>query len=218
MNPAVQSGFLYNKNTKAIPPKQIAILLFDGMEPMGYMGPMTIFDDWRVQSTHGPEVFTFSKNGVVTCDYGRKYHSERLASEVGAVDALLVPGGRGRGSVTEDSEFLKTLTEIGGHTRYILSVCAGAFILNAAGLISTQNVTTHQYQTQKLRDSSDLNVIDNVSCVADQNIWTGGGVFCGSKMALQFIKSFEGYENADGHVISGVYEQVKDSAQHDDVD
>lgn len=78
----------------------------------------------------------------------------------------------------------------------------------------TQTVTTHHLRDKELQDISELILLYNISSVSDGNLWTSGGVFCGSEMILQFARSFEGYTFADGNRLEGIAEKVQYALQH----
>ena len=71
---------------------------------------------------------------------------------------------------------------------------------------------------EELKQDQSLQVVEGVSHTSDGNIWTSAGVFCGSKMALSFIKSFEGYLNSDGKKTQGHTQKVIDALQHDEIE
>ena len=182
-----------------------------------YLGPLSIFDSWNEQSSSGPKAFTLSENGEVKCDYGRAYKTDYKGSEHPAFDSILVPGGRGRKNIENIAWAVNLLKNNEQQCSHILSVCTGAFLLKDARLIDGKDVTTHHFALKELEDYGNATVKKDLSFVSSDRVWSSAGVYCGSKMALAFIKSFEGYQNSEGNTLDGDYQKVLNAVQHDEV-
>src|SRR3989442_15743424 len=72
-----------------------------------------------------------------------KFLAHEVHRDLSDLDLVIVPGGAGRAEVVRDSEFLKRLLDFGTE-KPIASVCTGALILGAAGLLAGRKATTHQ--------------------------------------------------------------------------
>jgi transcriptional regulator GlxA family with amidase domain len=79
--------------------------------------------------------------------------------------------------------------------RYILSVCTGAFLLQAAGLLRNKRATTHWKSLRRLRACGDVTVIEE-RFVRDGNIWTASGISAGIDLALAFVAELAGEDMA----------------------
>ena len=79
--------------------------------------------------------------------------------------------------------------------QHILSVCTGSFILQAAGLLEGKNATTYWGSLDRLRQFSDVTVVEE-RFVRNDNIWTAAGVSAGIDLALALIAAEEGDEMA----------------------
>ena len=77
----------------------------------------------------------------------------------------------------------------------VLSVCTGAFVLHAAGLLSGRRATTHWGSLERLRALGDVEVVEE-RYVQDGNIWSSAGVSAGIDLMLAFIASVAGDEAA----------------------
>jgi transcriptional regulator GlxA family with amidase domain len=77
----------------------------------------------------------------------------------------------------------------------VMSVCTGAFVLHAAGLLSGRKATTHWASLDRLRALGDVEVVEE-RFVRDGRIWTSAGVSAGIDMTLAFIAAEAGEETA----------------------
>ncbi len=77
----------------------------------------------------------------------------------------------------------------------VLSVCTGAFILQAAGLLQDKQATTHWNSLERLRAFPEVRVIEQ-RFVRDGNIWTSAGVSAGIDLALALVAELAGAEIA----------------------
>lgn len=99
-----------------------------------------------------------------------------------ALDILCVPGGWGVNDQLEDDEMLGFLRTQGAGARYVTSVCSGALLLGAAGLLRGYRATTH-WQSLDLLPLFGAEPVDE-RVVVDRNRITGGGVTAGIDFGL----------------------------------
>lgn len=97
-------------------------------------------------------------------------------------DVLLVPGGTGIDELIGDDRALDFVRTQAGGARYVTSVCTGAFLLGAAGLLHGRRATTHWASHSMLAMFGAIPTADRV--VQDDNLITGGGVTSGIDFAL----------------------------------
>src|SRR5437879_12168797 len=105
----------------------------------------------------------------------------RGLSDLGLV---IVPGGAGRAEVVKDRDFLSELLTFGTE-KPIASVCSGALILAAAGLLAGRKATTHRSFMDELRTVADV-VKDRV--VEDGLVTTAGGVTASIDLGLHLLE------------------------------
>lgn len=105
-------------------------------------------------------------------------------------DILFVPGGLGTNAAMQDAEILAFLRAHGATARYVTSVCSGALILGAAGLLDGYQAATHWSAYEAL----DALGVEGVHCrvVADRNRRTGGGVTAGIDFGLSLLAELRG--------------------------
>jgi cyclohexyl-isocyanide hydratase len=101
------------------------------------------------------------------------------------LDVICVPGGSGVAALMEDAEVLDFLRGQVAGARYVTSVCTGALVLGAAGLLKGKKATTHWASHDFLSSLGAIPTRGRVVC--DGNLFTGGGVTAGIDFALTLV-------------------------------
>ncbi len=110
------------------------------------------------------------------------------------LDVVFVPGGYGQMALMQDAEVLAFLREHGRTARYVTSVCTGALVLGAAGLLEGYDAATHWAFMDLLPMFGARPVRRRV--VIDRNRITGGGVTAGIDFALRLAAELAGESTA----------------------
>jgi cyclohexyl-isocyanide hydratase len=97
-------------------------------------------------------------------------------------DVIMVPGGQGAFDLLADEAALQFVRTQAAAARYITSVCTGAFVLGAAGLLDGRRATTH-WASHSMLDLVGA-IPEHARVVRDGNVITGGGVTSGIDFAL----------------------------------
>ncbi len=105
-------------------------------------------------------------------------------------DILCVPGGPGVLEALESAELLEYLRAAASGARYVTSVCTGALLLGAAGLLRGKRATTHWAYTELL--SKFGAIYEKARVIRDGNIVTGGGVTAGVDFAFTLAAEIAG--------------------------
>ena len=161
---------------------QIAIALFEQVTALDAVGPYEV-----LQRLPGAEVtFVGAERGSVRTDNGFLGLSvDATFADVGEADVLVVPGGVGCRALVQDEEVLAWIGRIHETTRFTTSVCTGALVLAAAGLLEGLSATTHWASYDELRalgaDPTAQRVVEHL----DRRIITAAGVSSGIDMALR---------------------------------
>jgi len=117
-------------------PPTVAVLLFNAIEIIDFAGP------WEVFGGAGFHVFSVAeKLDPITTVYGQKVTADYTFENSPKADVLLVPGGGVRGAVN-NSNLIKWVQDTAKESKYVMSVCTGAFILARAGLLDGLSATT----------------------------------------------------------------------------
>jgi cyclohexyl-isocyanide hydratase len=110
------------------------------------------------------------------------------------LDVLVVPGGYGQQALMEDEEVIGYVREESKRVRYVVSVCTGALILGAAGLLKGYKATTHWTAVSLLGFLGATHIDQRV--VIDRNRMTCGGVTSGIDGALTLVSLLRGEQAA----------------------
>lgn len=110
-------------------------------------------------------------------------------------DVLCIPGGPGTDDVLSDEETLAFVREAAATARWVTSVCTGALLLGAAGLLQGRKATTHWLSHHMLAAFGAVPTEGRV--VRDGNVVTGGGVTAGIDFALWLVGEELGREAAE---------------------
>jgi transcriptional regulator GlxA family with amidase domain len=113
------------------------------------------------------------------------------------IDTLLIPGGFEMSHVTRDASLLRWLLEISPRVRRIGSICSGALVLAAAGVLEGRRATTHWLDCEQLaREYPGISVEPDRIYVKDGNVYTSAGVTAGLDLAIALVEEDLGRELA----------------------
>jgi putative intracellular protease/amidase len=172
---------------------QIAILAFDHMTALDAIGPYEVLS--RLPGTE--TTFVGVRRRPVRCDTrSLGIVVDAVLDEVLTPDVLVVPGWSGsrqEGLLTPGvvQEWIRAVDE---HTTWTTSVCTGAIVLAAAGLLTGRRATTHWLAAGWLADLGALPSAQRV--VRDGKYVTAAGVSAGVDMALTLAADIAGDRNA----------------------
>ncbi|MCG6203494.1 DJ-1/PfpI family protein [Rhodopseudomonas sp. HC1] len=157
---------------------QIGLLLFPKLTQLDLTGPLQVFS--RVP---GASVHLVAKTlHPVTSDTVLSLPPTVDFAACPQLDVICVPGGVGADDLINDQDTLAFLRRQAPAARYITSVCTGALVLGAAGLLQGYRATTHW---SAIDDLASFDAIPDRSRVCiDRNRITGGGVTAGIDFAL----------------------------------
>ncbi|MBW9248226.1 MAG: DJ-1/PfpI family protein [Acidithiobacillus ferriphilus] len=142
------------------------------------------------------EVRLFWKNREpVVCSTGMTLHPNANLGDVRPVDVFCIPGGAGINALLLDDEIVNWVGQQASAARWITSVCTGALLLGAAGLLTGRRATTHWRYHDLLSTFNAIPVRERV--VQDGNLITGGGVTAGIDFALAVVAALRGQAAAE---------------------
>ncbi|UGT41857.1 DJ-1/PfpI family protein [Nocardia yamanashiensis] len=179
--------------------RRIGILLFDAVEELDFAGPWEVLAFWtRMCPADGWEVFTFSRDGqAVTCAKGLRVLPDHSFETAPELDVLLFPGGMGTRPMVHDAQVLEWVRAQRDRTPLITSVCTGALVLAAAGLLAGRPATTHWLSLDTLAElDPSIDVRRDERFVDDGDLITSAGVSAGIDMALHLIQRLAGDDRA----------------------
>lgn len=171
---------------------KIVMLAYPGMTPLDLMGPLQVFAYWPGAETE----VVWKTTDPVTTDTGIcLVPSHTFATADKNPDILFVPGGtKATFDLMADEETLGFLKSRAENATWITSVCTGALVLGAAGLLEGYKATTHWAAADLLQNYGAE--LTEGRYVFDGNRVTGGGVTAGIDFALALVAEISGIETA----------------------
>ena len=187
-----------------IPPDRriVEILIFPDLQILDAAGPLQVFasaNDVERQAGRPPpyDVHVVAKTTPVTTSAGLPLLAESLPSLHKPVDTLIVAGGSSVHAACADAELVRWLGARAGMARRVASVCTGAFLLGAAGLLDGRRAVTHWSDCDRLaRDFSRTKVEMNAIFIRDGALWTSAGVTAGIDLSLAMVEEDIGHTAA----------------------
>ncbi|WP_397606047.1 DJ-1/PfpI family protein [Sphingorhabdus sp.] len=168
----------------------IVFVLFDNVTQLDFTGPVQFLS--RIP---GAQVHVVSKDGqAVTTDCGFSILPRSGFADCPQANILCVPGGHGVRDAIVDTAIVDFVRQQAKGADHITSVCTGAFILGAAGLLRGKKATCHWAYTQLLPLFGATHKPARV--VRDGNLITAGGVTSGIDFALDLIAAISGEDVA----------------------
>jgi transcriptional regulator GlxA family with amidase domain len=178
--------------------QRIGILLFDDVEELDAVGPWEVFGAWAQAHPDEAEVVAFATGpGPVRGAKGLKFQVDHGRDEVGRLDVLLHPGGRGTRVLLKDPDHLAWMRARRLDVPLLTSVCTGSLVYAAAGLLNGRPATTHWGSLDLLGElDSTIEVRRDDRFVDDGDMVTSAGVSAGIDMALHVLARLAGVERA----------------------
>jgi putative intracellular protease/amidase len=174
---------LVNKNSLL----RVAVLIHQNVEEIDYAGP------WEVFGWSGATLFTVAPSlEPISSAFGLKIVPDYDLEHAPEADVLLVPGG-GLGIALKDEKLLEWIRQRSQRTRYVMSVCNGAFILAKAGLLDGMSATTTATAIERLASvAPKAHVVRGRRVVDNGKIITTGGLSAGIDGALHIVERQSG--------------------------
>lgn len=165
---------------------QIGFLLFPGIQQLDLTGPYDVLGSLPDVKLH----LVWKDLATVTSSTGLVFTPTITYADCPNLDVICVPGGAGVGPLMEDPQTLGFLKDQAHTARYVTSVCTGALVLGAAGLLRGRKATTHWAYHDLLAALGATAVKARV--VRDGNLLTGGGITAGIDFALSLVAELYG--------------------------
>lgn len=168
---------------------QIGMVLYPGMTLMDMVGPETPL------GLHGQTHLMWKTMDPIVTDSGISILPTITFEDAPRnLDVLFIPGGFGTNDAMEDDEILDFVADLGKRAKYITSVCSGALVLGAVGLLDGYKAATHWASRGALEALGIEAVVSRV--VKDGNRITGSGVTAGIDFGLTLLAELKGEEVA----------------------
>jgi transcriptional regulator GlxA family with amidase domain len=178
-------------------PRKVAILVFPEVQSLDVTGPLEVFAgaqtliDATGRADHGYEVLILSRDGApLRTSSGLTIvpHGD-FACTPALLDTLILAGGYGSREASNDPATIEWIVRTSARARRTASVCTGAFLLAAAGLLDGRSATTHWAAAAELaRRHPAVRVEPEPIFLRDGDIWTSAGVTAGMDLALALLE------------------------------
>jgi cyclohexyl-isocyanide hydratase len=163
-------------------PLTIGLVMYPDMTQLDLTAPHQVFASLPQTQVH----LLWKTLEPIVCNGGMTILPTTTFASCPPLDLLCVPGGAtGTVEMMQDAEMLAFLSHHGSIARYITSVCTGALILGAAGLLDGYRAATHWAFREILPTFGATVSTERVEI--DRNRITGGGVTAGIDFALKIV-------------------------------
>ncbi|WP_369959304.1 GlxA family transcriptional regulator [Pseudomonas sp. MBLB4123] len=184
--------------------KTVACLLYPDVMSLDVTGPLQVFASANVELRRQGRAEAYrllvlaDEAGPVPTSAGFQLVAERAWRDCdpAELDTLLVPGGQGQAAQSTHQPLLDWLRTAEARVRRLGSVCSGALILAAAGLLDGRRATTHWADVAALRlhagievDGDRLHTYDPLGRDGDAHVFTSAGVTAGIDLALALVEA-----------------------------
>jgi transcriptional regulator GlxA family with amidase domain len=179
--------------------REIVVFAVEGCESLDVMGPVEVFDyaARQVSGAYRIRVVGPSTEGWITMSNGIGIKVDPFSDPVPRHDTLVIAGGIGARAAVDDQEVLDWIVRASKKAKRTTSVCTGAYLLAAAGLLDNRRATTHWQWCDGLAQSyPEVEVDPDPVFIRDGDIWTSAGVTAGMDLALALVEDDLGPEVA----------------------
>jgi transcriptional regulator GlxA family with amidase domain len=184
--------------------RRIGFLVFHDCEILDVCGPLEAFffaDHWltrlgKTEAAGYRPVIIADTPGPIKTMSGTEIVATERYTEIGeGLDTLIVAGGTGVEQASKDKALVAWVRSTARGARRVASICSGAFILAAAGLLDHRRVTTHWMFSDLLAARyPSIEVDASLLFARDGNIYTSGGITAGIDLALALLEEDVGPE------------------------
>tara|TARA_R110000751_G_scaffold39159_1_gene93196 strand:- start:12057 stop:12713 length:657 start_codon:yes stop_codon:yes gene_type:complete len=178
----------------------IGFVLFPNVTQLDFTGPLQVLHRMPGSTTH----FLAKSPDPVSSDCGLSLVPTGTFADAPALDMIVVPGGFGVVQALGDEETVDFIRATGAQAQYVTSVCTGAFLLGAAGLLKGKQATTHWAYTSLLPLVGATHAPGR--WVKDGNTYSGGGVTAGIDFAFGIMADVCGQQVAEAIQLAVEYD------------
>jgi transcriptional regulator GlxA family with amidase domain len=176
-------------------PRRVEVLAFPDVQLLDVAGPLQVFAVANDQAArpHAPapyRVRVIAPDGAqIRATAGLAFATEPLPDPAEPVDTLIVAGGQGVMQAAENARLVDWLRARASTARRTASVCTGAFLLAAAGLLDRRRAVTHwEYCDLLRRRHPAVTVEPDPIFLHDGPMWTSAGVTAGIDLSLALVE------------------------------
>jgi transcriptional regulator GlxA family with amidase domain len=184
--------------------RTVGILIFDDVEVLDFCGPFEVFSSVRKPGKEDPDArrlfdvcIIAEEERTVRCRGNLLINPHFTIATHPPLNILLIPGGHGTRRERTNQVVLDWIATQNKSTELTTSVCTGAFLLAALGLLDGRKATTHWASFDWMRENHPaVEMQEDVRFVDEDRIITSAGVSAGIDMALHIIERLHGHDIA----------------------
>ncbi|MCK5741809.1 MAG: DJ-1/PfpI family protein [Chlorobi bacterium] len=194
----VQTGNIKAQDKAETKVYNVAVLVYDSIYLLDFAGPLEVFaDSFSKDGKHLFNVYTVAPDsGSIRAHTGLVVTPDYTLEDMPAPDIFVVPGGN-LGLLNGNDKLKKQIIETSNQSDMVLSVCTGAFILSAAGLLDGMEATTWYGAVDRLQKiTPKAKVVKNKRITINEKLITTAGVSAGIDGALHIVGKLFGKETA----------------------
>ncbi len=180
--------------------KNVAILIFDEAEVLDFAGPFEVFSvTSELNNFELFNVFTVAKTmRSVLAANGLSINPKHNFKNSPPIDILIVAGGAGSRVQMQDTKTLKWVKKIHRNTQFTVSICSGARLLGALGLLDGQPYCTHRDVYEHMQEIVPTGIPKKSERFVNfDKIYTSGGISAGIDLSFHIVEKLHGKEIAD---------------------
>lgn len=170
--------------------RKVGFLIYDKVNALDLVGPLEAFHSVSDVAKPAYEmIFIGPRVGRYTTESGPPIFAETTLADISALDILVVPGGSGARSASVQAVVCPWLRNMQPHTQKIVSVCTGAFILAAAGLLNGKTAATHWTFANEFETRfPEVKLMPDELYIDHGDIATSAGITSGIDLTLKLIE------------------------------
>lgn len=177
--------------------RAIVVVAYDGVRLLDVTAPLEVFATAAGQGGGYTVTLCSPGGGDVRTSAGTRLRVDAAADEVGGAHTLVVPGSPDLPRRPWPEGLLEAVEALAGRSERVASVCTGAFVLAAAGLLEGRRATTHWRHADLLaRTFPGVRVEPDAIYVRDGRVLTSAGVSAGLDLSLALVEEDEGSDLA----------------------
>jgi transcriptional regulator GlxA family with amidase domain len=174
-------------------PHSVGVLVFDGMKLLDLSGPAEVLSEANRFGADYRLTIVSADGASVCSSIGMRVPADTDAQAAAAYDTLVVVGGDALPESPVDPALVAAAKALADRAGRIASVCTGAFVLGAGGLLDGRRATTHWQHTATLaRRCPSTRVEADALFVKDGTTYTSAGVTAGIDLALSLVEEDHG--------------------------
>jgi transcriptional regulator GlxA family with amidase domain len=179
---------------------RVLVVGYDDAELLDIACVTTTLDAVRVIDPGRGYDLTLATPGgrAITCSSGLVLNAQAALERVrGPIGTLVVSGGLGHSAAAREERFVGHVRRLARESERVASLCTGASVLAAAGLLDGRRATTHWHFARQLAEEYERVTVDpRPIWIRDGNVYTAAGVTSALDLSLSFIEADFGADMA----------------------